>query len=167
MSSSSSPFSKGDWIVHTYYGVGQITGIEQKKIGDNKVKYYKVKARNSTFFVPVKNAENERIRPVASKYMLRKAINALKEKPQELDMDHNQRKKQISDRMNECSLVTNAELVRDLIFRRKDHRLNDHEEGMLSKVISRLVREWAISFDLSQEEAQSRFDDLVKEEITA
>jgi RNA polymerase-interacting CarD/CdnL/TRCF family regulator len=167
VSSTSSPFDKGDWIVHTFYGVGQITGIEHKQIGDNKVKYYKVEARNSTFFVPVKNAENERIRPVASKYILRKAIKALKDKPQEFDLDHSLRKKQITDRMNECSLVTNAELVRDLIFRRKHHRLNDHEENTLSKVISRLVREWAITLGLSLEEAQSRFDTLVKEEIAA
>ncbi len=167
MSDSSSPFSKGDWIVHAYYGVGQIIGIESKQIGEDKVKYYKVEARNSTFFVPVKNAENERIRPVASKYMLRKAIKTLKEKPQELESDHNQRKRQISEMVNECSLVTNAQLVRDLIFRRMNHRLNDHEENTLTKVTGRLVREWAITLDLSTEEAQQRFDSLVQEEITA
>lgn len=165
MSDGSSPFKKGEWIVHAYYGVGQIIGIENKQIGDDKVKYYKVEARNSTFFVPVKNAENERIRPVASKYMLRKAINTLKEKPQELESDHNQRKRQISEMLNECSLVTNAQLVRDLIFRRKEHRLNDHEENTLTKVTTRLVREWAITLELDVEEAQERFDTLVQEKL--
>ncbi len=167
MSSTSAPFSKGDWIVHAYYGVGQIIGVEHKQIGDKKVKYYKVEARNSTFFVPVKNAENERVRPVASKYMLRKAINILKDKPQELDNDHNQRKRQILDMLGECTLVANAQLVRDLLYRRKSHRLNDHEENTLAKVTARLVREWAISLDLSPEEAQSRFDNLVQEELAA
>lgn len=167
MSDNSSPFEKGEWIVHAYYGVGQIKAVENKQIGDKKVKYYKVEARNSTFFVPVENAENERIRPVASKYMLRKAIKTLKDKPEELESDHNQRKRQISEMVNECSLVTNARLIRDLIFRRNSHRLNDHEENTLTKISTRLVREWSITFDLSLEEAQQRFDKLVQEEIMA
>ena len=162
MSDNTSPFAKGDWIVHAYYGVGQIKSIENKKMGDTSSKYYKVEARNSTFFIPVKNAENDRIRLVASKKMLRKAIKTLKDSPTEMESDHNQRKRQISEMLNDCSLLATAELIRDLIGRRKEHRLNDHEQSTLTKISTRLVREWAISSEISIEEAQKKFDDATK-----
>lgn len=161
MNDNTSPFSKGDWIVHAYYGVGQIKSIENKIMGDTSSRYYKVEARNSTFFVPVKNTENDRIRPVASKTMLQKAINALKADPVDMENDHNQRKRQISEMLNDCSLLATAELIRDLLGRRRQHRLNDHEESTLSQISHRLVREWSISCDISMEEAQQKFEDTI------
>jgi RNA polymerase-interacting CarD/CdnL/TRCF family regulator len=167
VSDRSSPFSKGDWIVHAYYGVGQIKGIEKKQIEDNETKYYIVEARNSTFFVPVNNAENDRIRPVASKYMLRKAIKTLKDPPQEFEQDHNQRKRQISEMLNDCSLVATAALVRDLSSRRSQHGLNDHEENTLSKLSTRLVREWSITQKISVDDAQDKFNATIEEALAS
>ena len=163
MSSKSSSFTKGDWIVHTFYGVGQIKSIEKKKIGDDQNKYFKVEAKNSTFFVPVDNIDTDRIRPVASKYMLKKAISTLKEKPQQLETDHTQRKRQISEMLNDPSLVTNATLVRDLRARRDEFGLNDHEENTLDKMTKRLIREWAITQEIEPEQAMEKFEALMHE----
>ena len=55
MSGKSTSFGKGDWLVHNFYGVGQISGVETKILGDIKTKYYKVKTSSSTYFVPVKS----------------------------------------------------------------------------------------------------------------
>ena len=163
MSSKSTSLAKGDWIVHTFYGVGQIISIEKKKIGEDQNKYFKVEARNSTFFVPVDNVDADRIRPIASKYMLRKAINTLKDRPQQLDTDHTQRKRQISVMLNDPSLVTNAILVRDLRARRDEFGLNDHEENTLDKMTKRLVREWAIAQDIEPGQAMEKFETVMNE----
>lgn len=163
MSDKSPPFDKGDWIVHSYYGVGQIKGIENKKIGEQKNKYYIVEARNSTYFVPIDNAENDRIRPVASKYMLKKAINTLKDPPQDFDNDHNQRKRQLAEMLEDCSVVNTAALIRDLMARRIENGLNDHEENTLTKLTSRLTREWAITQNIEIDQAREKFNDVIEE----
>jgi RNA polymerase-interacting CarD/CdnL/TRCF family regulator len=35
-------YSKGDWIVHAYYGVGQVKGIEKKELEGEKKLFFKV-----------------------------------------------------------------------------------------------------------------------------
>ena len=167
MSNDSSSFSKGDWIVHSYYGVGQIAGIEKKILDDVQEKYFKVETQNSTYFIPTKKVDEDRIRPVASKYMLRKAIKAFKSTPQELDPDHNQRKRQLSELVSDLSLVASAELVRDLIARQTTNGLNDHEENTLHKLTERFVQEWAITQEIDYEQALEKFEQLVQETISA
>lgn len=155
--------TKGDWIVHTYYGVGQIKGVEKRKIGGEKTKYFKVVSNNSTFFIPTENIEPNRIRPVASKYKLRKAIKELKDQPGPLESDHNLRKKQIAEKLSDSSLDNTARLIRDLYARRISSGLNDHEETTLKKITDRLVLEWSISDDIEKDLAQNKFEIALQE----
>lgn len=150
------PFAKGDWIVHAFYGVGQITSVVKKPLGEQVMKYYEVKAVNSIFFVPVDNAENSRVRPVASKYKLRKVVKLLKEEPIELETNHTNRKKEISERISDGSVESTAELVRDLNARRVGHGLNDYDNKILEDLTTRLVREWAIAQDIEEEKAHEK-----------
>ena len=165
MTDKSVSLTKGDWVVHTYYGVGQIKGIEKKQIGEEQTKYFKVQARNSTYFIPVDNALNDRVRRVASNYKLNKAINILKDTPEELDSDHNKRKRQIAELAGDGALEVTAQLVRDLYARRYSNGLNDHEENLLTKMTSRLVYEWAISKDTDIEDVQERFNAIIAEQF--
>ena len=162
MSKKSDPYKKGDWIVHTFYGVGQITGIEKKIMGEETQRYYKVLTKNSTYFIPTDNVDNSRLRPVSSTHMLRKACNAIKGESFELPSDHTQRKRLISEKINEGTLVSTAELIRDLYTRRMIQKLNDHDENTLNKLISNVVKEWSITKDIREEVAQEKFDTLIK-----
>jgi RNA polymerase-interacting CarD/CdnL/TRCF family regulator len=153
----STSLGKGDWIVHTYYGVGQIMGMETKQIEDATIKYYRVEAKNSIFYVPVKNIDNERIRPVASQYMMRKVKKILQEAPEEMSPDHNIRKRQIIDLLSDGSLATTAQLIRDLTGRKAGYSLNDHEEKTLEKLTEQLVLEWSIAQQIDLEEANQQF----------
>ncbi len=149
-------FKKGDWIVHASYGVGQILAVETKTLGEHEKKYFKVEARNSTFFVPVDNAENDHIRSIASRTKLRQAMKVLREPPQELDPDHNARKRQIAEMANAFSPENTAELVRDLAARRAARGLNDNEERTFELASLRLAREWAITEDMDFDEAHEK-----------
>jgi RNA polymerase-interacting CarD/CdnL/TRCF family regulator len=163
VASKTATFSKGDWIVHTYYGVGQIKGIETKQIDDSKTKYFKVDTKNSIYFVPVNNIDVERVRPVASQYMIRKVKKILKDKPEELPLDHNIRKRHISNLLTDCSLVTAAKLIRDLTNRKSISRLNDHEEKTLENLIDQLVLEWSIVIKSDIEKASQQFEEALSE----
>ena len=165
MAKKSTSLGKGDWIVHSYYGVGQITGMETKQIEDTKTRYYRVEANNSIFYVPVKNIDNERIRPVASQYMMRKVRKILQETPEEMSPDHNIRKRQITDLLSDCSLATTAQLIRDLTARKVEFSLNDHEEKTLEKLTERLVLEWSIAQQIDLEKANILFLETLQKGI--
>ncbi len=163
MSKKPDSLKKGDWIVHLYYGIGQIRGIETKKIGDQKAKYYRVSAKNSTFFVPVDNPINDRIRPLSSQYKLRKAKKILQEEPNEFPDNHNERRKYISQFSSDRSIYSSAEIIRDLTHRKQEHGLNDFEQKTLDTTERLFVREWAIIQDISEDEAQEMLEKIIEE----
>jgi RNA polymerase-interacting CarD/CdnL/TRCF family regulator len=139
--------------------------METKQIEDDKVRYYKVEAKNSEFYVPVKNIDNERIRPVASQYMIRKVKKILQEPPEEMSHDHNIRKREITELLSDCSLATTAQLIRDLTGRKIEYSLNDHEEKTLEKLTERLVLEWSISQQIDLEKAHQQFQESLQKSI--
>jgi CarD family transcriptional regulator len=165
VSGKSTSFGKGDWVVHNFYGVGQISGVETKKLGDIKTKYYKVKTNSSTYFIPINNIDTDRVRAIASDYMLRKVKKIIIETPNKLPDDHNARKKEISERLNDCSLASTAELIRDLSARKKTHHLNDNEEKILDTLTNQMVLEWSISKGYEQEKALEQLEGALEKSL--
>ena len=43
MSEENTAYAKGDWIVHTTYGLGQIMAIEKKRLAGKARAYYRVR----------------------------------------------------------------------------------------------------------------------------
>jgi len=165
MAGNASPYTKGDWVVHRYYGVGQIRDVEKKKLNGKEAKYYRVKSRNSTFWVPVEQSDSERVRPIASKYMMRKAIRALKQTAKTMSKDHNERRRRIKQVLSECSVVAGAELIRDLTARQARHGLNASETGSLEQLKDRLIREWAVCMEIKAEQAKEKFHEIIQQLI--
>jgi RNA polymerase-interacting CarD/CdnL/TRCF family regulator len=163
MADNAGKFSKGDWIVHLHYGVGQITGIEKKQIGDEKTAYYRAQTENSTFWVPVNELDDTRVRQIASKYRIRKAIKILKDTPEALSDDHNERKRQINEVMGEISLESGARLVRDLSARQASNKLNPSEEKALDQFSQNFILEWSVSMDSEIEKTREKFQELISE----
>jgi CarD family transcriptional regulator len=151
-------FSKGEWIVHHYYGVGQIKGIEKKVLDGEKLSYYKVKTRNSQYWIPVDGEDNSRLRPLSSPAEIKKISRVLIRKPDEMDPDHMQRKRLIKEVQAEGSLKDMARIIRDLSARQKEKKLNPTEEDALKRFKDRLVREWAVSMEMDIDQATIEFD---------
>jgi RNA polymerase-interacting CarD/CdnL/TRCF family regulator len=156
---------KGDWIVHSYYGIGQIKCVETKLIDEKKKRYYKVKTKNSTFFVPVNNISSDRIRPLSTEYRLRKAKKILKATPQIFPENHNDRRKLIQEISSDRSMDTSAGLIRDLSYRKDTNGLNDFEEKTLQTVEKLFVREWAIIKSIPEEDVHEQLEKIIHEEI--
>jgi len=153
----STTYSKGAWIVHHYYGVGQVKGIEKKVLDGNKISYYKVQTRNSMYWIPVDMEDNTRLRPLSSKEDIKKISRILSRKPTEMDPDHMQRKRVIRDVLAEGSLLDMARLIRDLSSRQTIKKLNPTEEDALKRFRDRLVREWSVCYDKEIDEANEEF----------
>jgi len=109
-------FVKGSWIVHVYYGVGQVIRLEKKCLDGKKTIYYRVEGKDGTFWLPVNKADNKRVRPIASQKQLDSAINAIKEEPRQFTEDYKQRQIMLNESKSEGSLHETACLVRDLSY---------------------------------------------------
>lgn len=158
-------FSKGQWIVHHYYGVGQIKGVEKKSLDGETVSYYKVKTRNSQYWIPVESEDSSRLRPLSSPAEIKKIINILQRRPKEMDPDHLQRKRLIREVLGSGSLADMARLVRDLTARQHAKKLNPTEEDALDRFKEGLLREWAVCMKTDIDEAREMFQKCLQKSL--
>jgi RNA polymerase-interacting CarD/CdnL/TRCF family regulator len=163
MNKNDQVYSKGDWIVHLYHGVGQIKDIESKCLDGKTVKYYKVIAKDSVFWVPVGMVDNERVRPLSSPKEILEAFRILREEPEEMDGDYNVRKDHIKAVMAEGDLSTIACIIRDLSARQSHLRLNESEERALNHFLDRLLTEWSACEGINIEDARQKLTTMLQD----
>ncbi|HZD56646.1 MAG TPA: CarD family transcriptional regulator [Anaerolineales bacterium] len=156
-------YAKGDWVVHLYHGVGQIIGLEKKCLEGKTVSYFKVKTKDSTYWVPVDHVDNIRLRPLATKKEIREAIRILEKEPHEMSEDHTERKSVINEVKEDGTFFSLARIVRDLAARQARTRLNDSEERALHQFTDRLVAEWSASFGIKYEDARQKLFHILQE----
>ena len=144
---ANSLYSVDDWVVHTYYGVGQIRRIETRPIQGETQKCFKVNTKNSSYWFPVSEEENPRIRPVASQDIIQQVIKNLRRKPSTLDTDRKVWKNRIDEVRSNGDLLSISNLYRDLSAQQVLRKLNQTEEDALSYLEERMLREWASIVD--------------------
>jgi RNA polymerase-interacting CarD/CdnL/TRCF family regulator len=159
---SEQTYSSGDWIVHRSYGVGQIRGIDIKKLEGDEVTYFKVRTRDSTYWLPVDKTHNSRIRPISSSPEFKQVISILKRPSREMDSDYKERRKRISKVEEKGSLEAITKLVRDLAALQAERGLNVTEERAFDRLSKRLISEWSACMKIEFEDAQQRFFKLLQ-----
>jgi RNA polymerase-interacting CarD/CdnL/TRCF family regulator len=161
MTAKKNAFSRGDWVVHLTHGIGQVQRMEKKTLGGKKKKYFRVENKNCVFWVPVEQAEQSRVRPVASRYQLRKAIKALKEPPRKDILDSKQRQKWIKETRSNGSLSMISELVRDLSALQDSKSLGENDRRSFDFFKKLLLQEWSICADMTIEDAKDRLKEFL------
>ena len=149
-------YSKGDWVVHRYYGVGQVIGIEKKHINQKVIRFYKVRTKDSTFWLPVEDPINSRVDPLPSRKMVKRALKVLQGPAREMSKDTKERQQRIKSVQSEGSLLASAKLIRDLIARQSEARLNATEEQALKRLSNRMLKAWSIRMGIEVDEARRR-----------
>jgi RNA polymerase-interacting CarD/CdnL/TRCF family regulator len=156
----------GHWVVHSRYGVGQITEIENIPLhGDagTKEKCFQVQTRDGVFWFPVEQHQNPRVRPVITEKKLVSSLKMLNEPPEDIDAHHNELKVRINKSQSDVSIKTTVRLIRDLLARNMIKKLNIFEERALKKHTDRLIREWALCMEMDETDVQTEFDNLLQE----
>ena len=150
------------WVVHTQYGIGQIKGVDEKEISGEKTRYYRVKTRNSTFWVPISEINNEMLRPLSTPEDIQEAISILQKSPKRMSPNAKIRQTRIRETRQHNTPQANARLIRDLReLQREKAILNQTERSALQNFKQRLVEEWAIVVGLKVEQANSKLDALL------
>lgn len=156
-------FSEGDWVYHLHHGVGQIKGIEEKTLGDETKKYYRVEAHNGIFWIAVGKTESDRIRPVANQEELHEALEILKAAPQVMGNKHTTRKSRIALVTNEGSLADFCSLLRDLQARRVAGKLNTTEQRAHRRLKERIASEWSASSKQELKDINKELNKIIRD----
>lgn len=160
-----SKFRVGEYIVHHYYGVGQIEDILQKGLDEDRKVFYRIQTKTNTYWLPVGDEDSDRIDRLRDKKAFHKALNILTEDPQLISEDNKSRKKVIQDRWKEGNLDSRARLMRDLNYRRTGRLLNFDERQLLESIQNQFIDEWLlVDPSLNRSDAKKRIDRALEEE---
>ncbi len=158
MSDKEQAYAVGDWIVHLMYGVGQIQKLEKKPVGGAERLCFRVHTDDGVFWLPTDNANNERIRPIASPIRIQHALKALQRAPRKMDPNFKTRRKRIREVCLDGDLGTDMKLVRDLHARQFKKGLNDTEAHALTSTMNRFLQEWSLCKGIEIQEARQTFE---------
>ncbi len=156
-------YSKGDWVFHLYHGVGEIMGVEEKILGGESDTYYKVEARKGTYWIPIEEAESDRIRRVASEKELQSALDILQSPPEEMADKHTTRKSRITQVTKDGDLEGFCALLRDLQAKRVTDKLNTTEQRAHRKLKKKIASEWAATEDIAVREATKKLNKILRD----
>ncbi len=155
-------YSKGDWIVHSLYGIGQIKGVDTKGISGEETHYYRIQTTDSTFWVPVDQMDSEVLRPLSTPEEIQQAIAALQKPAKEMSPNYKTRQSRIRRVQDRNTPRAIARLIRDLrAYKRKKGALNKTERSAYRTLRERLVKEWAIVTGTEAEKITPKLDRLL------
>ena len=155
-------YSEEDWLAHSYYGIGQIKGIEAKGISGASVDYFRIQTSDSTFWVPVDRMASEKIRPVSTLEEFHLAIAILQRPPKEMSPDHKVRKTRIQRVQLQNTLEDIARLIRDLRARQRDKgKYSLNENDAVRTLRQRLADEWSVITGKNVKNVTSSIDALL------
>lgn len=156
MTKSSLELSKGDWIVHSRHGLGQVTGTDTKALAGVSQDFYVVRTESITYWLPKGELDSERIRPVANNEAFSEALEILSQAPKRLDENFRRRLADIHDRVQACSLKTKAALIRDMYARDVEKDVHVNERKILDTLQDQFINEWVAACGIDPETAMDQ-----------
>ena len=156
-------FEIGDWIVHDYYGVGEVVDIVDKVLDEHQETFFKVSTAEIEYWLPSDKAEAEHIKPIRSEKEFNQAIQIISKPPDPISEPHKRNKKLIHKRWLDGSLPARAALMRDLHGRNNVKVLSYDERETFKKAEKFFINEWVISNpSLSRTKARQRLDEALE-----
>lgn len=158
MNVQQSTYSKGDWIVHAHYGVGQVRGIEKKELDGEKKVFFRVKTFDSVYWLSVVRTDVEYIRPITSERQIRRALTMIRKPPEKLPENHTKRNKLVIEAVKDPSIYAKARMIRDLNGKQQESKLNFTEEDAFLKMKKQLLTEWSVVQDMERDVLEEKLE---------
>ena len=155
-----------DYVVYPKHGVGQITEFKKINIGGIDVETYVLKFEKdkANGMVPVNKQSH--LRALASINQVNKCISILKSKPKIKRSMWSRRAQEYEAKISSGKIYELAEVVRDL--NKGDDLMVDQsysERQLFEKAYERILSEFQIIMDVSQEDTQKKLDKALKRNI--
>jgi RNA polymerase-interacting CarD/CdnL/TRCF family regulator len=156
-------FQIGDKVIHSTYGLGVITRIEEKPIQNETCLCYVFQTDDLQLWIPVDKVDQHRLHPPMPAEEFKQLFAILKSPPARLDEDRGKRVKYLVERAREDDLVSLCQLVRDLSYFKRDNKLSEQERFILSRTEKTLLSEWSYAMNVSLGQAYRRLARLLAE----
>jgi RNA polymerase-interacting CarD/CdnL/TRCF family regulator len=117
-----------------------------------------VKTFDGIYWLSVFRTDVEYIRPITSKYQIKRALTIVRKSPEKLPENHSKRNKLIHEALNDPSLYPKARLIRDLSGKQKESKLNFTEEDALLKMKKQFLNEWSVVQNMDREVLEEKLD---------
>ena len=156
-------FIPGDYVVDPSHGVGKVIGTESRKVEDIDLELLVIRFEHErmTLRVPLSKANESGLRTLSSKVQMDEAIVTLKGKAKVKKSMWSRRAQEYETKINSGSLVSIAEVVRDL-YRKDDQGEQSYSERqMYQAALERLASEFAAVDDTDKDSAVVKLEKII------
>ena len=158
------PFKVGDKVVYPHHGAAVIEGTDNITMPDGgKSKYFVLRMTHGdlTLKVPTDRAEEIGMRYPISKEDVEDVFEVLAKKDVREPTNWSRRFKNHQEKLKSGDIYECAEVVRNLAVRQRTAKLSTAETSMYAKARHILISELAVSWQVSDEDAEARVDDTL------
>lgn len=155
-------YQVGEKVIHWLHGPGEIVQLDEKVLSGHKELYYVVQAGDLTVYVPVEQGEQNSLRAPTPANKFKKILSIINKPGEVLPDDRLQRKLVLNERMHDGSLSSVCQVIRDLTWRSKNSRLNDHDVAVMERAQTFLSKEWSLSLSVPAAQVEQELQKLLK-----
>ena len=161
-------FSVGDKAVHPAHGVGEITQIEERLIGSDKIDFYILKLLNGkagTIRVALNAVDRVGLRQVMSRSAAKTVLNELKKDEMAVtSQPWNRRYREYTEMLKSGSPIKVAKVLRDLSKVRSDKgELSYGEKKLMEQARKLLISELALARRVREETIERDIDKILNQ----
>jgi CarD family transcriptional regulator len=151
--------------MYPHHGAAVIEDVVDREMFGKQRTYAKLRFSHGslTLMVPLDSTKQVGLRRVASKAVVKKVFDVLREDEGWMPLLWSQRYKTNLAKLISGDIHKGAELVRDLSLRDKDKGLSSAEKRMLAKARQILISELILAFDSTEESAEAMLDRVLEE----
>ena len=156
-------FVPGDYVVYPSHGVGKILGTETREIENINLELLIIRFEQErmTLRVPLDKAKLSGLRTLSSKAQMDEAIMTLQGKAKVKKTMWTRRAQEYESKINSGSLVSIAEVVRDLYKKEDQGEQSYSERQMYQAALERLAGEFAAVEDVDKISAASKLEKII------
>lgn len=163
-------FQIGDKVFHPIHGAGTIVEVKERRSLGNARKYYSISLLSqpkTVLMVPVKNAQEIGLRGPLPHSDLALVWNVLKDDPETLPTDHEQRYELLKDRLRDGNALHIAAAVRDMAWREEtERRLTKQGKQLYEESLTLLAGEIAIAQNTELADAEAQIVETLRESVS-
>ena len=155
-------FIPGDFVVYPSHGVGKIIGTETREIDNTKLELaIRFEQDRMTLRVPLDKARVSGLRTLSSKAQMDEAITTLQSKAKVKKLMWSRRAQEYETKINSGSLVSLAEVVRDLYKKDDQGEQSYSERQMYQAALERLAGEFAAVQNVDKSDAATKLEKII------
>jgi RNA polymerase-interacting CarD/CdnL/TRCF family regulator len=161
MSGQELSFQVGDQVIHWVYGLGEIIQMDEKVLSGRAEKYYVVRIRDLTLWVPLNGTSEHCLRPPTPARDFKKLFSILSGPGEPLSADRFLRKTQLTELMKERSLESICRVIRDLADYKRSNKINENDHSILNHAKSFLLDEWSVALSVTVQQAEGELKNML------